>query len=462
MIAAEFKERLAMEDNIVYRQRAIIEEQQENNFQEMMDLIYEGHPYYKRLLIENNLKRDDFECLSDLTKLPVTFKQDYMDEPDLFRLHVDNLPLEMKVIWDVMYTTGTTSGQPTPFYSTTYDFYNILTINRSMLEIRGVQPTDIIANLCPLTLYPHGAFIRVLHAACSMHIPVVSPLPGKPSPHFHLGSRLDEVIDIISKTRVTILWGVPSYIRRILMRALELKVDFSAVRLVFVTGEMCSEGLRADIIQNLKDLGAHDPNVSVSYGATELQGGIVECSPGNGFHNPAPDQFYIEIVDPVTHKPLQDGQEGLILITHLKRRGTILLRYALGDITTKTSMVCPYCGSHTDRILHPPKRADDLIKVKGMLVNPNIVNDILSRHREITEYQVVIEKEDPDDINSMDVLSIRIATQSRNKGRLRDSVVTSIKEAIGVTPIVIFLEPNRIFDPDKGFKSKRLLDRRPK
>lgn len=451
-----------MDDNIAYQQRSVIEEQQEVNFQEMMDLVFEGHPYYKKILTANKLKRGDFKSLSDITKLPVTFKKDYMDEPDLFRLQVDHLPLEMKVIWDVMYTTGTTSGQPTPFYSTTFDFYNILTINRSMLEIRGVQPTDLIANLCPLTLYPHGAFIRVLHAACSMNIPVVSPMPGKPSPYFRLGSRQDDVVRTIARTRATILWGVPSYIRRILIRALELNADFSAVRLVFVTGETCSEGLRTDIIQRLKDLGANEPNVSISYGATELQGGIVECSPGNGYHNPAPDQFFIEIVDPVNHKPLPDDEEGLILLTHLKRRGTVLLRYALGDITKKTSQACPYCSAHTDRILQPPKRADDLIKVKGMLINPNVVNDILSRYQGITEYQVVIEKEDPSDLDSMDLMTLKIAGRSKDEEKLKETVEMSIKQAVGVTPIIVFLDPNSIFDPEKSFKSKRLLDLRPK
>ena len=57
----------------------------------------------------------------------------------------------------------------------------------------------------------------------------------------------------------------------------------------------------------------------------------MECCPDSGYHNPAPDHFYFEIVDPDTHKPLPEGERGLSVLTHLDRRGTVLLRYALGD-----------------------------------------------------------------------------------------------------------------------------------
>ena len=70
------------------------------------------------------------------------------------------------------------------------------------------------------------------------------------------------------------------------------------MRLAFVTGEGFGEEARTDLIERLKSLGAPAPWVSVSYGATEMQGGLVECAHGSGYHNPAPDQFLFEAVDP--------------------------------------------------------------------------------------------------------------------------------------------------------------------
>ena len=448
-----------MAKSFVFSPRAAIDAVQAANFAEMMDLVAARHPYYRALMAKHGLQRGDFRTPDDLAKLPVTTKASYMAEPQSFRLESAGLPEEMRIVWDIMYTTGSTSGQPTPFVSTTFDFYNILATNRSMLKIRRVGPGDVIANLFPLTKYPHGAFIRALHAASVANIPVVSTLPGNPSPYFEQGNSLDGVVAIIARSKATILWGVPSYTRRVLQRAEELGADFAAIRMVFVTGEGLSEAAREDLVTRLTRLGAREPVISGSYGITEMQGGMVECRPGAGYHNPAPDQFLVEIVDPDTHRPLPDGEPGLILLTHLKRRGTVLLRYALGDITIRERAPCPYCGAETDRLVAMPRRHDGLVKIKGMLVNPEIIVDELSKLAAIADFQIVIAKEDPADDLSMDRLSLKVAAAGADDG-LRRLIIEGVKAAVGVTPVVEFVPPASLVDQSESWKLKQVVDLR--
>ena len=449
-----------MTENIVFAPRTEIEAAQERNFAEIMDLVAERHPFYRRRLAEAGLARGDFASLADLMKLPPTTKADYMAAPESFRLDCAGLAPEMQATWDVMHTAGTTSGRPTPFYTTTWDFFDILTQQRSMLELRGAGETDVIANLFPLTVWPHGGYARVPHAAAVMNIPVISALPGNPSPHFPWGNGLDAVVGIVARGRATILWGVPSYIRRVLIRAGELAADFSAVRSVFISGEAVSEGLRGDFVTRLEALGARDPFVSISYGATEMQGGMVECAPGSGFHNPAPDQFHVEIVDPDGFAPVADGEPGLILLTHLRRRGTVLLRYVLGDITVRTREPCPHCGAGTDRLTATPARADALIKVKGTLVNPDAIADALLGDARIAEFQLVIDKEDAADPWSMDRLTLRVALADGAADPA--PIAARVKQAVGVTPIVEFADRDAIYAPGDTLKSQRVIDLRPK
>lgn len=433
---------------------------QERNFQTMMDLCFAAHPYYRRVFAREGLRREHFASLADLAKIPVTRKADYMAEPDAFRLQLgDEHPLEARVVWDTMHTTGTSSGKPTPFVSTAYDFYNILLAARRMMELRGVSTGDIVANLCPLTVHPYGAYHRTIAAANAMKIPVVSPLPGKPSPHFHLSADMAEVVDTVARTRATILWGVSSYIRRVILAAQEAKADFSAVRMAFVTGETVTSELRRDLTERLKALGARDPWVSVSYGATEMQGGLIECCPDSGYHNPAPEQFHIAIVDPDTHAPVPDGARGLVTLTHLDRRGTVLLRYLLGDTSTQTHTPCPHCGATTDRLIEVPHRADDLVKVKGMLINPAVLSAVLQNDPAIAEFQIVIDRENPADALSMDRLILRVAPTARDDG-LPERVAERVKTAIGVRPEVELVERDAIYDPERSLKSRRLIDRR--
>ena len=62
-------------------------------------------------------------------KNPPTRKDDYILDPEAFRLQAANLPEDFapteRVLWDIAYTTGTTSGKPSPFYNTTHDAYAI-------------------------------------------------------------------------------------------------------------------------------------------------------------------------------------------------------------------------------------------------------------------------------------------------------------------------------------------------
>jgi phenylacetate-CoA ligase len=440
---------------------AALTQLREARFAATLDRIFAAHPYYRRAFAVAGIRRNDLAALSDIARLPVTTKVDYMADPHSFRLGPEGAASgDETVVWDVMYTTGS-SGAPTPFVSTGYDFVNILALNRNMLRLRRVTVADSLLNLFPLTRHPHGAFARVLHAAAAYNIPVVSAMPGRGNPRRpEIGNDLDQVVGIAVRAQPTILWGVPSYIRRLIGRAEEIGARLPSVRLVFVTGEGFGEEARTDLIDRLKRLGAPDPRVSVSYGATEMQGGMVECSHGSGYHNPAPDQFLFEAVDPDTRTPVPDGEEGLILLTHLDRRGTVLLRYALGDVARLTRERCPHCGALTERLTSLPRRVDGLLKIKGMLVNPQALVDAVLDEPALLDFQAVIDKENPDDPLSMDRLRLRIVPAADADAALDGALALRVQRAIGVTPVV---ERTVADDPllvGRGWKTKPILDLR--
>ncbi len=443
--------------DLPFQSRSVITAIQEENFSRMMDLCFARHPYYRTRFRQMGLARGDIKSLADIHLLPVISKKDYAAAPEEFCLETEGLEEEATIQWDVMHTTGTSGGKPTPFYSTSYDFYNTLTANRRALEIRQVLSNDIVANLCPMTLYPYGAYHRTIAAANVMKIPVISPLPGRPSPHFHWTSSLDEVVNTVARSRATILWGVTSYVRRVLMRAEEMGADFSSVRLAFVTGEAVSGEMRRDLTDRMRRIGQTDAFVSISYAATEMQVGAVECCPESGYHNPAPDHFYFEVVDPENHAPLPEGERGLSVLTHLDRRGTILLRYAMGDFAALSTAQCPHCGSWTDRFVGMPSRADDLVKVKGMLVNPEIVTDLLLTDGQVGEFQIIVDREVADDPLSADRL--RLLVDAGPQADI-DRIAEAVRVAIGVRPLVERVERTVIFNPDKSLKAQRFLDLR--
>jgi phenylacetate-CoA ligase len=424
-----------------------------------VELLADRHPWFRRTL--KNLRHSGarLTSLQDLSLLPVVTKQDFMKSPNDFILNADGLETEMSSVWDVMYTTGSTTGRPTPFVSTTYDFYNILTLNLNMMAIRGVRDDDVIANLFPLTVRPHGAFARAHQAAAVRNIPVVAALPGNPSPYFDHGNSAEDAVRIVVRSGATILWGVPSFIRRLLQCAAETNADLSRVRMLFVTGEALYPSARADLKRRLQALGAVDPIVSGSYGLTEMQGGLVECREGAGFHNPLPDQFLIEVLDPETHAPLPDGEEGLVTLTHLNRRGTVLLRYAVGDLSVLTREPCPSCGATGERLVAMPRRVDSLVKIKGMLVNPDTVVAALSSLPELAGFRLTVEHRKYGDPLSPDVLRLIVAGDGKHEPDV-EALRTLVKRDTGVTPEVDVVPASVLPGSGAQWKSKPFEDLR--
>lgn len=67
------------------------------------------------------------------------------------------------------------------------------------------------------------------------------------------------------------------------------------------------------------------------YGMTETCfGGGVQCMAKNGYHLRELDLF-LEILDPVSHEPVPDGEIGEIVLTTLNREAMPLIRYRTGD-----------------------------------------------------------------------------------------------------------------------------------
>jgi phenylacetate-coenzyme A ligase PaaK-like adenylate-forming protein len=262
--------------------------------------------------------------------------------------------------------------------------------------------------------------------------------------------------------------GVASFIRRLLILAEKQDRDFSAVRMVRALGEAAPLEFRDDIRMRLQNMGAGDVFVGNDYGFTEMQGSATECVELGGCHNPSPELYFFEIVDEKTGERLEDGKEGLLAITHLNRRGTVLLRYVIGDIAAIRRDTCPSCGRNGERIVIATgstyaTRTSELVKLKGVLINPELLRDEVSTTPGVGEYCIVFRKEDPQDPLSPDVLELRVAAfEDANKSELEKELIDRVFNACEMRPKVIFTDMNSIFDPTVSLKAQRVLDFRPK
>ncbi len=423
-----------------------------------IELCSRGHEYYRRRWAEHGVDPATIRTIDDLERLPLTPKQDLMADPEAFRLHCPDLPLHERALWEVNYTTGTTN-EPTPLYVTTHDYLSYLVQARRVAEISGITENDVLANLFPLTPAPMGAFMRSATNAYAAGTAIAGALTGAQFGDFDVHRSLDEAVRMVERHRATVLWGVTSFVRRVIMRASDLSVDFSSVRMCGVTGEASSPEMREDIRQRLRDMGVASPIIFDRYGSTEA-GGLAQCREDGDWHNPAPDAIFHEVVDPDTGRRLPDGERGALAVTHVNRRGTTLIRYLVGDIVSLSHEACPHCGRTGDRVIPPIVRTKDLLKVKGMLINPTALLESLGAVPGIDEFQVVLTRQDLNDPFSMDEMIVRVASPRTDRDDLTSAVTDAAQRAAKIRPQVEFATASDIYDPAKEAKASRLVDRR--
>ena len=191
------------------------------------------------------------------------------------------------------------------------------------------------------------------------------------------------------------------------------------------------------------------------YGLTEIYGpGIgINCKYNTGMHY-WDDYLYIEIIDPVTLKPVPDGQPGEIVITTLVKEGAPLIRYRTHDLSRIIPGQCP-CGSRHPRLDTIMGRTDDMMKIKGVNVFPRQIEEILQAFPEASsEYQIRISH-----LDGKDTMRIYVETNgSVDFLDLANRIATKVKSVIGFTPLVKVVENGLL--PRSEKKTKRVIDER--
>jgi phenylacetate-CoA ligase len=443
-------------DDLTRQPLDMIEQRQSEKLRGMLELCLRGHPHYRRIWADANINVGQIKTIADLERLPLTHKSDLMASPDRFRLNLPELPVHERTLWEIIYTTGSTAD-PTPVYNTTHDYNAYLFQSQRVAAISDIRETDVIANLFPLTPAPMGAFIRSAANAYAAGATIFAALPGARYGALDVRRPLDEAVRLIELHRATILWGIPSFVRRVLLRAIEISADFRNVRMCAITGEASSPALREDLRHCLRELRATGSTIFDRYGSTEL-GAFAQCREDGDWHNPTPELQYHEVVDPETGRRLPDGERGALAATHLDRRGTVLIRFIVGDIVSLDRRPCPICGRTSERLVGPVVRTKDLVKVKGMLINPAVLLDTLQSIAGMEEFQVVVRRENNADPLSMDELVVRIA--GADQAGLAELVMTKARDAVRVRPRIEFVDAKEIYDVGRQTKAARFVDQR--
>jgi phenylacetate-CoA ligase len=419
--------------------------------------LYENVPFYRDLLTESGVNPGSVTGLDDLGRLPFTYKRDLRDT---YPFGLFAVP--MRDIVRIHASSGTT-GKPTTVGYTRNDIDVWSECMARTFAAGGAGPDDILQNA-----YGYGLFTGGLGAHFGGERLGAAVIPIS-------GGNTQKQLMLMQDYGSTVLCSTPSFALYIYDVAIEMGIDMAALplRVGFFGAEPWSDGMRRDIEEKL-GLVAID-----IYGLSEIMGPGVsfECAEAqNGLHINE-DFFLAEIIDPDTGAPQADGELGELVFTTLTKEGIPLLRYRTGDITRLNVERCE-CGRTTARMDRVSGRSDDMLIIRGVNVFPSQVESVLLMSHEVApHYRLVVERE-----GSMDSLDVQVEVTPEVYKQAKDAMLSAdsqtvlsesialvdlkkeikenIKDIIGVTVSIKFMEPGSV-ERSEG-KAKRVIDKRPK
>jgi phenylacetate-CoA ligase len=416
---------------------------QEGKLREQVAHAYANSPFYREKLDAEGVRPEQIQHLEDLPKLPFTtkddLKSDQADNPPWGKI----LAVPLADCLRVHFTSATT-GRPVAFLDTPEDWYGFYHSYARSLYAYGVRKSDAV--MTAFSFGPWIGFWSGFFAAQDLGC-LVFPTGGYST---------EQRIDVLRSYPITVLGCTPSYALYMAETARQKGIDLAGetqIRITWHTGEP-----GASIPPTKRKIeAAFGAKVFDLPGLTEIAAWGFECDAQVGNVHVHEDYTYPEILDVDTGQPVGPGERGELVFTSLYRKAMPLLRYRTRDIVERASEPCP-CG----RTLLALKggvigRLDDMKKVRGVIVYPSRVEEIVRGHDGIDEFRIVFRR-----VEGLDDILVRLdpapglnASASQDLQRM---VAAALQLGLGIRTSVELVEPGSL--PRWDHKARRVEDQR--
>lgn len=366
--------------------------------------VAKNSPYYRELF----RGRSGVPCLDEVPTVDKTL---------LSQCGPDFLCVPPERVVEIVTTSGTT-GQPLLYPMTEADLRRLAVNEQLSFQCAGLTSHDTVL----LAVGMDRCFIAGLAYWLGMReTGCASVRVGASSPLL--------VLEMIERTKPTVIVGVPSFLRVIAAKAAETGFDLRhcpVTRLICI-GEPIRDRTFALNTSGQALESAWGACAYSTYGVTELANSLCECDAGAGGHL-HDEHLHVEILDD-SGKPVADGEVGEVTVTTFGVEAMPLLRYRTGDCAALHREACA-CGRTTPRLGPIVGRKHQKLKFRGATLFPSTLQAVLEEAAGVESFIIIAraESELSDSIEvlvhgSVSVPALREALQARAK------IAPSIRQA---------------------------------
>lgn len=404
---------------------------------------YEVSEFYRERFDRIGLKPEDIRSLEDVDKIPPVTKDELREE------QINHPPLGRYTIapqkdWRELHPSTGTTGVPVNTVWTEKDVENITQWTARTLWTSGVRHGDIIQNSFSYGLWVAG---MSCHYAAKRIGCFVLPIGA---------AMTERQIEYFQRLGSTVLLATPSYALYLAERLRQkgISPDELSLRMGIFGGEAGAEVpvTRKKIEEGL-GINCYD-----YYGLAEIGPTCAsECREKAGIHW-VEDHILVEVVNKDTGQRCAPGEIGVLVLTHLTKAATPMIRYWTNDYAKLTFDKCACGRTHARSEGGILGRADDMIIYKGENFYPVQVEKVVRSFAELSdEYLIRLTTHERTGADVVTVVAEYVKEEAKTK-EFKNKLKRALRQELAVTPEVEIVEPGTLGRTE--FKAKRIEDRR--
>jgi phenylacetate-CoA ligase len=412
-----------------------LREAQLANLRATLANVYENVPHYRRAFDDAGVRPDDLQDLADLAKFPFTTKEDLRRN---YPFGMFAVPREQ--LARVHASSGTT-GKPTVVGYTMADIETWAEVMARSIYAAGGRPGDLVH-----VAYGYGLFTGGLGAHYGAERLGCTVVPVS-------GGMTERQVQLIVDFGPRVIMVTPSYFLAILDEMDRQSIDprSTSLEIGIFGAEPWTDEMRREV-ERRAGIKAVD-----IYGLSEVMGpGVSQeaADTQDGLHV-WEDHFYPEVIDPVTHEVLPDGEEGELVFTSLTKQAMPVIRYRTRDLTRLLPGTAYPAFRRMQKVTG---RTDDMMIVRGVNVFPTQIEELILEVEGLTPHYLCVLTRP----GALDELTVQVEAHDSvaepDRAALAARLSGLVKHRIGVTVKAEVLAPYAL-ERSLG-KAKRISDLR--
>jgi phenylacetate-CoA ligase len=421
--------------------------------QETVERAYHTNAFFGPRYRAAGIDPGDIRTLDDIRRLPIVRKDDILADIAAQPPYGTRLQADTSEIVNVVESSGTSRRGREVQALSAADFDGIVRAEAFGFYWAGARRGTVVALMAPLTMAAAGVWwTHTLQRLESNTLRLAD-------------ADTEKRLEYMKRYGVEVLITNANYLRRMEHIAEQLGYeparDFPKLRSVFGGGGSWTLEWARERSERWHS------NLYEQYGSSQraiawtCERGMVN-SGGYGVIHGLPHLSLLEVLNPATGEPVNEGEEGEVIVTVFNQEAQPQIRYGSNDRAIyMPASACP-CGRAFDGLRAGSiGRYDDMLKIKNVNIWPETFDRLVFAHPQVAEYRVDVTMAADGREDVVIALEYKRGVTAEQRGQVASGLGQAVRRDVGFSVSVHeWMGESLVAGGADLMKVKRVTDKR--